>query len=172
MGAKNVSIRWAVRCSVAIGFSAITLMMASCVATQQSSVRITSLPDGSSSGATVHGTIVDTSSKPLFGVVIILEKEGKMTQHAVADTNGVFSISGLTPGTYAIRVLCPFCVPPEPKELSIANNQNVQVEYILAQDIPHGPMCVLEPKREPLKGTETGIVVYEDENGVLHIENK
>ena len=56
------------------------------------------------SGATLSGTVADSSNKPLAGATIVVKSDGGQTATATSDAKGKFKISGLAPGTYTISV--------------------------------------------------------------------
>ncbi len=55
------------------------------------------------SGATVSGSVVDASLSPLAGVVVTLERDGKVVAKATSGTDGLFSFANVAPGQYRVR---------------------------------------------------------------------
>jgi Ca-activated chloride channel family protein len=54
-------------------------------------------------GATINGSVVDASLNPLTGVVVTLEREGRVVAKATSGTDGLFSFANVAPGAYRVR---------------------------------------------------------------------
>jgi Ca-activated chloride channel family protein len=54
-------------------------------------------------GATLNGSVVDAALNPLAGVVVILEREGKVVARATSGPGGLFSFANVAAGPYRVR---------------------------------------------------------------------
>jgi Ca-activated chloride channel family protein len=54
-------------------------------------------------GATLNGSVVDASLNPLAGVVVTLERDGRVVAKATSGTDGIFSFANVAAGPYRVR---------------------------------------------------------------------
>jgi Ca-activated chloride channel family protein len=60
-------------------------------------------PAATVSGATISGSVVDSTLAPVAQAVVTLEKDGRVVATTTADASGKFTLTGIDPGDYLVR---------------------------------------------------------------------
>ena len=84
-------------------------------------------------GATLNGSVVDASLNPLAGVVVTLERDGRVVAKATSGTDGLFSFANVAPGQYRVRA-DRTGFPTLVRDVRVpANSSTVQLPLVLAR---------------------------------------
>jgi Ca-activated chloride channel family protein len=84
-------------------------------------------------GATLNGSVVDASLNPLAGVVVTLERDGRVVAKATSGTDGLFSFANVAPGPYRVRAE-KAGFPTLAREVRVpANSSAVQLPLVLSR---------------------------------------
>ncbi|MCF6137925.1 carboxypeptidase regulatory-like domain-containing protein [Pseudalkalibacillus berkeleyi] len=84
-----------------------------------------------SESAGVSGTVLGTDGKPFKNAVIkIIDSNGVVVGTSAVNANGFYSIGGLSPGTYSIRVAAPD-IASQSSGISLVANEVREVNFVL-----------------------------------------
>jgi len=80
----------------------------------------------------INGTVRDTSGVPQMGAVVeLLANSAARTQTVMTDTKGAFSVAGLLPGFYTIKVTAPSFLPTIREGVHLQSGANLLLSFTL-----------------------------------------
>jgi hypothetical protein len=80
----------------------------------------------------INGTVRDTAGVPQMGAVVeVLANSAARTQTVLTDTRGTFSIAGLLPGFYTIKVTAPSFLPTIRESIRLQSGANILLNLTL-----------------------------------------
>ena len=102
-------------------------------------------------GASLHGTVIVPSGAPVAQVTITVEGTGG-GQAATTNGSGHYTINGLNPGTYSVKVTAPGYELFE-VTVSLVDSGSQEIDAVLTA-LPPEP-AQAEPAAAPQRGNET-----------------
>jgi len=83
----------------------------------------------------INGTVTDAISHAVIsGVTIVISQDSNFAKVAMTDTDGIYSVSGLLPGTYTLRFLKATYVDVE-RTVNVVAGQSITVNVALSKYI-------------------------------------
>ena len=103
---------------------------------EDSSTQAASANPAQQGGATLSGTVADSSNTPIGGATILVKDAAGATQTAAADPRGKYKIAGLPAGTYTITVTANGYKKFEVADIPLNNGDVVPLDVLLETGPP------------------------------------
>jgi hypothetical protein len=149
--------------------SLVVCLLLSCAVKHAGSMSVESESNGGSSGPLLCGQVVDQEGRPIWASIVTVKTwPGRVAWQGASDKSGEFTIP-LPVGKYSLRVEAVGCSTKIARGVSIRPNSRTRIRFVLAPSNEPGGCGVGAPLVTP-DSTSSGVRVWVDEKGVVHVE--